>query len=126
MVTDEEQFDARYMQANEIVDKLRDAVLVPGPSLDEHRQALLAVNEACPTFFMDWSLTMAGYQNNQVEQVDEPTLVALTSLVKESGEDAMEAAQSVGHATLVGAINDAGIYLRKSGRIQWVDHTPDE
>lgn len=122
---DDAQFTERYLDASTVVDKLRDAVFVAGPSDDEQMQMLEAVNDAVPTFFMRFAFALGDYVNNQDVDPTDATLDRLAKLVESDGEAAMQAAFSAGGAVLGGALNDAGIFLRKTGRIKWTDKTPD-
>jgi hypothetical protein len=114
--TDAAQFTARYADVKEQVDKLRDGLLNYGSSLPEHRQSLAAINGAVPEFFMDATLALANYTNNQA---------ALVALMENEGEDARAAAFESGADVIGGALNDLGISLREAGDLQWHDHTPD-
>jgi hypothetical protein len=123
--TDAQQFDRRYGNVTEAIDKFRDALMVAGPSKDEHMQALRAVNSAVPTFFLSASFALATYTNNQEDAADDDTVQAFADLIAEDGEAARTAAQNAGADVLAGAVNDLGIALRVAGKAQWVDKTPD-
>jgi hypothetical protein len=125
METDKEQFDRRYGNVTEAIDKFRDALLVTGPSRDEHLQAMRQINEAVPGFFMDSCFALAAYTNNQEEAANDDTVAAFVALIEQSGEDARYKAQQVGADVLAGALNDLGITLRVAGKTKWEDKTPD-
>lgn len=122
--TDAQQFDRRYKNVTEAIDKFRDALLNAGPSLDEHKQALHQINAASPLFFMGACYALASYSNNQEDVASEETVDAFVALLQEN-EEARERAFEVGADVLGGAINDLGVALRLTGKINWEDKTPD-
>lgn len=124
--TDAQQFDRRYGDVTEAIDKFRDALLNAGPSSDEHRQALRQVNTAVPGFALDALFALATYTNNQEAEADEATVAAFAELVRANGEAAREAAYEAGADVLAGSLNDLGIALRVAGRVDWTDKTEDQ
>lgn len=123
--TDEQQFADRY-DLKTSIDKLRDAVYVAGPSMQEHLASMREVNADVPDFFLTLAYALGAYLNNQPGEVDPATEEAVVYLVQTYGTDARSAAFNAGADVLGGALNDLGIALRKAGKIKWEDKTPDE
>lgn len=122
--TDAQQL-ARRFDLKDKVDALRDAIYVPGPSMQEHLAALRVVNDAVPAFFLTAAFALGAYLNNQPGEVDAETIDALVYLSEEYGEDARGAAFDSGARVLGGALNDLGVALSLAGKIEWEDKTPD-
>jgi len=123
--TDQEQFQARYGDVKSAVDELRDAVLNPGPSEDEHDQAMEALDAEVPGFFRLVTKVLANYVNNQPGELDEAAVAAAVQLVKRVGEPARDAAFASGARVLGGAVNRLAVALSVTGEVEWEDKTPD-